>query len=158
MAVSAFHEAFETVIGNEGGYVDDPRDPGGETKYGISKRSYPGLVIAEVTMAQAKEIYYRDFWLPLQGDDLPIDIAIETFDAAANHGVYQATKLLQRALGVPDDGIIGPVTLAAAAKCPPAKFIARFNAERLFFYTDLENWPHHGKGWARRVAASLKRA
>ena len=152
-----FSVAFEQTIGHEGTYSNDPRDPGGETKYGISKRSYPSLDIAGLSLASAKQIYFRDFWLPMRGDDMPEDIAIEAFDAAVNHGVWQATRLLQRALRVADDGYIGPVTIAAAHSVDPARFVARFNGERLAFYADLPTWPTFGKGWARRVAAQLRR-
>ena len=158
LTVSPFARAFAIVIGHEGGFVDDPRDPGGATKYGISQRQYPDLDIRNLTLAQAQQLYFRDYWLPMRGDDLPEAIAIEVFDAAVNHGVRQAGRLMQRALRVADDGYIGPVTIAAARSVDPARFLARFNGERLMFYTDLATWPHHGRGWARRVASQLRRA
>lgn len=151
-----FQQAFERTIGFEGGYANDPRDPGGETKYGISKRAYPALDIANLTLAQAKAVYHRDYWRAVRGDELPAPIAIEVFDAAVNHGPKQAVRFMQRALQVADDGIIGPVTLGAAKKIDPAVFVARFNGERLMFYTDLKTWPAFGRGWSRRVAAQLR--
>lgn len=168
--MSPFDRAFETVVGHEGGLSLDWNDRGnwtsgvvgeGElkgTKYGIAAHAYPHLDIRNLTLEQAKDIFHRDYWLPIRGDDLPEVIAIEVFDAAVNHGVRRATLLMQRALKVADDGIIGPVTLAAAKSIHPAVFIARFNGERLAFYTDLDTWSHHGRGWSRRVAAQLVRA
>ena len=81
---------------------------------------------------------------------------MEVFDAAVKHGAKQAVLFMQRALKVAADGIIGPVTLGAAKKIDPAVFVARFNGERLMFYTDLKTWPSFGRGWSRRVAAQLR--
>ena len=165
-----FSVAFEQTVGHEGGLSLDRADRGnwttgrigeGElrgTKYGVSAMSYPDLDIAGLSLATARSIFFRDFWLPMRGDDLPEPIAIEAFDAAVNHGVRQATLLMQRALGVEADGYIGPVTLGAARNIAPARFLARFNGERLAFYTDLATWQAHGRGWARRVASNLRRA
>jgi lysozyme family protein len=151
-----FEHAFAIVIGHEGGYVNHPSDPGGETKYGISKRSYPALDIATLTLDDARAIYRRDYWNRIKGDDLPPHVAVQVFDAAVNHGCGQAIRLLQRACGVSEDGLIGPVTLATAQAMDPLRFLCRFNAARLEFYTDLPTWPTFGRGWARRVAKNLK--
>jgi len=168
VTISPFARAFEVVVGHEGGLSLDRADRGnwtsgtvgvGElrgTKYGIAAHVYPDLDIRNLTLAQARGLYYRDYWLPMRGDDLPEPIAVEAFDAAVNHGVRQATRLMQRALGVADDGYIGPVTLGAARNIAPARFVARFNGERLMFYTDLKTWPAFGRGWTRRVAAQLR--
>jgi lysozyme family protein len=153
-----FDTAFEALIGHEGGFVDHPNDPGGATKYGISKRSYPNEDIPNLTLARAKEIYRRDFWNAVKGDQLPYPVAFEVFDAAVNHGVGTAVRLLQKACGVSADGILGPVSLATAQAMDPLKFKCRFNGARLQFYTDLPNWQSFGKGWARRVANNLKDA
>lgn len=94
----AFDRAFEETIGLEGGYVNDPDDAGGETNFGISKRSYPDEVIAEMTIERAKEIYRRDFWDRLLLNDLHPHVAGEIFDTAVNTGPRTATKIAQRAL------------------------------------------------------------
>jgi lysozyme family protein len=150
-----FDRAFAAVIGHEGGYVNDPRDPGGETKFGISKRSYPHVNIAALTLEEAKAIYRRDFWDRVRGDELPYRTAFNAFDGAVNSGVSQSVKWLQRAVGVAEDGIFGPVTLAAASKRGPL-IAARYNAARLAFLTNLGTWPTYGKGWARRVAKNME--
>ncbi len=156
--MDAFQRAFELVIGHEGGYVNDPRDPGGETKYGISKRANPDVDIRGLTLAKAQWIYRQRYWLPLHADAMPEAAAIQVFDAAVNHGIKPATRMLQRALGVPVDGVIGPVTLNAMVSVDDARFVAHFAAERLMFYADLSSWPAFGRGWVRRVASNLRQA
>jgi lysozyme family protein len=151
-----FDDAFTHLIGEEGGYVNNPKDPGGETKFGISKRQYPDVDIKNLTLDGAKAIYRRDYWDVIKGDEMPYAIAFETFDAAVNHGTDRATLLLQEALGVSQDGEIGTVTLATAQAIDPNHFRMRFSGARLFFYTLLPTWPAFGKGWVRRVAANLK--
>lgn len=153
-----FDTAFDALIGHEGGYVNHPTDPGGETKYGISKRAYPGEDIKNLTIDRAKELYRRDYWSAIKGDSLPFPVAFEVFDSAVNHGVGQATRFMQRALGLSADGIIGPITLAKAQAVNPDQFRMKFNAERLDFYSDLPTWPAFGRGWCKRVANNLRRA
>ncbi len=153
----AFDQAFDRLIGHEGGYVNDPRDPGGETKFGISKRSYPHLDIASLTREQAKTIYQRDFWEPLGPDAHPA-IRFQAFDFAVNSGIQTAIRKLQRAIGAADDGLFGPRSRAALAAQPVSDVLMRFLAERLEFMTKLKNWPHHGAGWANRIAGNLRYA
>lgn len=151
----SFDDAFERTIGHEGGYVNDPHDPGGETKFGISRRAYPDEDIAGLTIMRARELYRRDYWDRVQGDQLPAWIASQVFDAAVNSGVKQASVWLQRAVGAQPDGVIGAKTIAAARRADPGTAVARFNAHRLHFMTALPTWPDFGKGWARRIAANL---
>lgn len=151
-----FDKAFARLIGHEGGYVNDPRDPGGETKFGISKRSYPQLDIKSLTLAEAKAICRRDYWDRAQCARLPDGVAIEVFDAAVNSGPGQAVRWLQRAVGVADDGHVGPLTLAAVARMDPEALQARYYGLRLDFMTRLSGWDAFGRGWARRIAANLQ--
>lgn len=153
-----FDYAFERLIGHEGGYVDHPNDPGGETKFGISKRSYPGEDIRGMTLARAKQIYRRDFWGPAGCDAVPSAIKFDLFDTAVNSGVRTAIKLLQRAVGEADDGVLGPQTLQAAQSMDPERLVARFNGWRLDYMNDLPTWPSFGRGWAQRIAENLKAA
>lgn len=149
-----FDEAFEKLIGHEGGYVNHPRDPGGETKFGITKRSYPREDIRNLTLERAKQIYKRDFWDKVHGDDLPYVVAFNLFDGAVNSGPSRAIKWMQEAAGVAADGIIGPQSLAAFHEGPEA-LAARYNGIRLRFMAGLSTWPTFGKGWARRIADNL---
>lgn len=153
-----FDRAFERLIGHEGGYVNDPRDPGGETKFGISKRSYPAEDIKGLTLERAKAIYRRDFWGVAGCDAVPDAMKFDLFDMAVNSGPVTAIKTLQRSAGVTPDGLLGPITLQALNSTPAPRLVARFNGHRLDFMTDLKTWPVFGKGWAKRVASNLKEA
>lgn len=153
-----FDTAFRLLIGHEGGYVNNPADPGGETKYGISKRSHPGEDIAAMTLERAKDIYRHEYWGPAGCDAVPDGIKFDLFDMAVNAGPRTAIRALQRAVSETDDGIIGPRTLQALSTMPSARLIARFNGHRLEHMASLTNWPAFGRGWARRIAANLKRA
>lgn len=150
-----FDEAFERLLGHEGGYVNHPHDPGGETKFGISKRSYPAEDIKALTVEQAKAIYKRDFWGPAGCDAIPEALRFDVFDTAVNSGVSAAVKMLQRAVGEDVDGVLGPLTLQAISSIPATRLSARYNATRLAFMSDLPTWPTFGRGWAKRIAANL---
>ena len=153
-----FDYFIERVLSHEGGYVNDPRDPGQETRWGISKRAYPQVDIRNLTRAQAVDIYRRDFWQRVRGDELPRGFAFQALDAAVNHGIGNAVRWMQRAAGVADDGVIGPVTLAAVQRAQPADLVLRFNAERLRFYAKLTTFATFGRGWVNRVAGNLEHA
>jgi lysozyme family protein len=150
-----FDEAFEILVGHEGGYTNNPADPGGETKFGICKRSYPDVDIKNLTLDAAKAIYRRDYWNKLGMDSLPPEVVYSLFDCAVNSGISQACKLLQRAVGAREDGVIGQVTIAQAKSISPLQLVVRLNATRLQFMTELKGWESFGKGWARRVAEVL---
>ena len=152
-----FDQAFDKLINHEGGYIFNPHDPGGETKFGISKRSYPHLDIHSLTLADAKTIYRRDFWDRAQCDKLHPDLAFDLFDGAVNSGIGQAIRWLQRAVGVADDGVVGPLTLASINRENDTSAIrARYSGHRLDFMTRLSTWDVFGKGWARRIAFNLQ--
>lgn len=150
-----FPKLIDRVLGHEGGYVNDPRDPGGETKWGISKRSYPHLDIKNLTREGAIAIYRRDFWDKAKLGQFTLAAAYQFLDGAVNSGIGQASRWLQRSVGVADDGVIGPATLAAMKATDNNDILLRFLGQRLMFMTDLKNWPAHGRGWARRIARLL---
>ena len=152
-----FDDAFEALMGHEGGYVNDPRDLGGETRFGISKRAYPSIDIKALSLADAKAIYRRDYWLPAGCEAVPEALRFDLFDMAVHSGVRAAILALQKAAKVAEDGVLGPNSLAAIAASDPAVLIARFNGARLSMMTELSTWPSFGKGWARRVASNLMR-
>jgi lysozyme family protein len=151
-----FDMCFDKLVAHEGGYVNHPNDPGGETKYGISKRAYPQVDIKTLTLADAKAIYRRDYWDRAQCDKLPHNIAYLVFDCAVNSGIGQAIRFLQRAVGVADDGVMGPVSVNAVNRMESGSLDARFLGQRLEFMTKLSTWDTFGKGWARRIADQLK--
>lgn len=154
--MSQFDSLIGRVLSHEGGYVNDPKDPGGETQWGISKQSYPNVDIRSLKREQAIELYRRDFWQRVQGDKLPAAVAFQVLDAAVNHGIGNAVRWMQRAAGVADDGVIGPRTLAAISATSPADLVLLFNAERLDFYAKLGTFDRFGRGWTRRVAGNLR--
>jgi lysozyme family protein len=138
----AFQRAAERVLGDEGGYVDNPADPGGETKFGICKRDYPDLDIAALTREQAISIYYRDWWQRYGYADLPGPIAVKLLDLAVNIGPGHAGRCLQRALRacgrrMIDDGVVGPVTTAAARAANQVALLAALRSEAAGYYRTL---------------------
>jgi len=154
-----FDEAFVRLLGHEGGYANDSRDPGGETMWGVTRRvatanGYTGPM-REMTQAQAKSIYLARYWRPALIDRLPLELRFHVFDAAVNSGVGQAIRWMQRAVGAVDDGVIGPETLGALATVPGTVAAARFTGHRLQFMTSLTTWTAFGRGWANRIAKNL---
>jgi lysozyme family protein len=152
-----FDDAFTALIGHEGGYVNNPADPGGETKFGISKRTYPMEDIKALTLDRAKAIYLNDFWGPAGCDAVPDEMKFDLFDTAVNSGVGRAVRFLQAAVGGTQDGSLGPHTLLAVATANPEKLLRRFNGARLHFMTGLPTWQTFGRGWAERIAQNLSR-
>lgn len=162
-----FDQAFDRLIGHEGAFSDDPKDPGnwtggrvhvGElkgTKYGIAANTYGDLDIKNLTLDDARKIYYRDWWLKAGADQLDAAIVFQLWDFAVNAGMSTAMRALQRAARVSDDGNIGPLTLRAVRAMSTTDVLMRFAAQRLRFYTSLSTWPTYGKGWTNRVAGQL---
>lgn len=150
-----FDGAFDRLMGNEGGYVNDPADPGGETNWGISKRAYPDVDIKNLTRDGAKAIYLADFWNHVGAEGLPDGVVFQLFDFAVNSGIQTAIRHFQDAIDVAEDGNFGPVSKTAAAKFSEAELIMRILGARLYFMTSCSNWPDAGKGWARRIASDL---
>lgn len=154
-----FDEAFHQLLGHEGGYSDHKADPGGATMWGVTERvarahGYTGHM-RDLPVALAKQIYRASYWDAVRADELPAVARYSVFDAAVNSGVSQSVKWLQRALGVSDDGAMGPKTLAAAKTADGQALKAKMLGTRLQFMTDLPSWPSFGRGWARRVASLL---
>jgi lysozyme family protein len=146
----SFDRAIPLVLKFEGGYVNDLRDPGGETNWGISKRAYPDLDIRGLTEAQARAIYRRDYWQPLRCDDIPWPLSLAVFDAGVNQGLQAATTMLQRVVGVTQDGRLGPVTLRAVNRAGPDA-TANYLTERALRYQGTRNFDRFGRGWLRRI-------
>jgi lysozyme family protein len=141
-------QSIRNVIRHEGGYVNNPKDPGGETKFGISKRAYPTMDIGKITEEDATLIYDRDYWQRIQGDKLPPDVANMVLDIAVNSGVFRAVRILQAACGVTIDGKIGPRTIDAAKAPGVLEAMAEIRRK---FYRSLSTFEHFGKGWLIRV-------
>ncbi len=164
---AAFQAAVAWVIAEEGGYTNDPGDPGNwtggavgsgqcnGTNFGISAAAYPTLDIASLTEAEAEAIYAQDYWTPIQGDALPPALVLVVLDAAVNSGVSQSGIWLQVVVGATTDGNIGPATLAAvrAWSGGAADLCAEVLAQRIAALGCDPNFSTFGLGWSRRCAA-----
>lgn len=154
-----FEDAFTRLVAVEAGYVNNPNDPGGATRWGVTERvarsyGYTGDMF-DYPLDEAKKVYKASYWNMSRIDDLPEDIRYDVFDAAVNSGISQATKWLQAACGTVTDGRIGPATVAAAQAINPQELKRKFTGYRLNFMTDLPTWGSFGRGWAKRIAKNL---
>ena len=147
----SFDRAFQVTVGVEGGYVNDPADPGGETRYGISKRAHPDIDIKALTLEQAQAIYRRDYWQAASCERMPPKIAIAVFDAAVHHGPKTAVKLLQRALRVADDGEYGRITHGTLQSRDTNETLDLLLAQRAIYLTTCPAWPTYKLGWLKRL-------
>jgi lysozyme family protein len=152
--MTGFEDAFQKLLLHEGGYVNDPDDPGGETKYGITKRTYPDVDIKSLTTDQARAIYKRDYWDRVSGDVIGSTRAAAVFDFAVNAGVGTSIRLAQTVAGTAADGVMGPKSIAAISSTDESLFVAAFRLGRIARYTHLcEKNPKLKKylfGWVRR--------
>lgn len=159
MAAANFERALALVLAHEGGYVDHPKDPGGATNLGVTIGTLSDWLgrpatkneVRALTRATVAPIYRKNYWDRVRGDELPAGVDYCVFDFAVNSGAGRAIPSLQRAIGVADDGKIGPITLTAARDKPSAQTIERICADRLAFLRRLSTWADFGKGWSRRV-------
>lgn len=163
--MNTFDDALELLLEHEGGYVDDPNDAGGKTKFGISDRrdgKVDGLAdidgdgvgdvkIIELELKQVAEIYRREYWDRCKCSLLSPALATALFDTAVNCGNGLAARLLQRVLQVEDDGIIGPITIRHANDADQGLLVSMLLAERQIHNAALKNWAYYGRGWTRRV-------
>lgn len=155
-----FEDAWEALVGNEGGYSNDPNDPGGETMWGVTARvarawGYTGDMKL-LPLATAQEIAKKEYWNKYQCDAFDIHVGFQVLDAAYNGG--HPAQWLQKSAGVIQDGVIGTKTIKAVNTLDPRVVCLRFDAYRLQYLTELGTWPNFGKGWARRIAANMLRA
>ena len=152
--------AMVALMKHEGNFSNHPKDPGGMTNLGVTQRvweEWVGHPVSEkemraLTPAIVAPMYKKKYWDKVHGDDLPSGVDLAVFDFAVNSGPGRAAKMLQRVLGVAEDGAIGPQTLAKAVSIDSSKLIADYNAARLAFLQALPTWATFGNGWGRRVA------
>lgn len=155
---------------HEGGYSTNRADPGnwtggkvgkGElkgTKAGIAAASYPNLDIKNLTAAQIEQIYEREYWNVVRGDELPVGVDLSTYDYGVNSGNSRAIKTLQKVAGAAQDGKVGRATLAAVRAKKAIVVIQGINDSRLGFLQGLAIWKTFGKGWGARVGDVRARA
>ena len=160
---SRFVTVIDDLFESEGGYVDNPKDPGGCTSMGITigtLKDWRGEPVTcddvrALSRDEASKIYFAKYWNALSCSSLPPGLDYIVFDFGVNAGVSRSAKTLQTILARSDpevrvDGVIGPLTLAAVAKSSPQALIEAFHTERMRFYQNLSTWDTFGKGWARR--------
>ena len=156
--MAAFDIAVDAVLEHEGGYVDHPEDPGGATNMGITfktlERWRGGRPITKEDVKallrnEAVEIYRSYYWNVCRCDDMPAPVGFIVFDCAVNQGPGRAAQLIQRAVKVSADGIIGPKTMAEINAADPAELVSEFCARRASHYATLN--PTFHLGWYRRL-------
>lgn len=154
-----FDRSLALVLRSEGGFVNNPKDPGGATNKGITLGTFRTTVKADATVADLKAItpaqvaavYRKHYWDAIRGDDLPGGVDYAVFDYAVNSGPGRAAKHLQGAVGAPVDGAIGPTTLNAVHKAKASDVIRVLCSARLRFLQGLPTWSTFGRGWGSRV-------
>lgn len=156
-----FEPALAEVLAHEGGWSDHPKDPGGATMRGVTISTYAAhkgravtkTELRNISTAELEAIYRGRYWDKVRGDDLPRGLDLVTFDPAVNSGLIRGAKWLQQALGVAQDGKVGPVTIKAAGLAKPVTVIQKACSARMGFLRGLGTWGTFGKGWSRRVAS-----
>jgi lysozyme family protein len=159
MAAENWEKAFQLVLKHEGGFVNHPKDPGGMTNLGVTKKVWEEFIGREVderemralTPDVVKPLYKKNYWDKIKGDQLPSGVDYAAYDLAVNSGTGRAAKYLQRIAGVPDDGVIGPKSMEAILSCDPVETVDAICDMRLDFLQRLPTWNTFGKGWGRRV-------
>ena len=157
--MNRFETCIPRILKDEGGFVNHPRDPGGATNKGITIATYRRYInpkgtaadLKKLTQAQAVKVYKAEYWDKVSADKLPVGVDYVVADFGVNSGPGRAIKHLQRAVGVTEDGVIGPATLAAVKRVSPATIVQRITDSRMQFLRKLDTWPTFGEGWTSRV-------
>lgn len=158
--ISNWQKSFELMLKSEGGYVNNPADPGGMTNLGVTKATWENWVgrasdeaeMRSLTPEKVEPLYKKKYWDAVRADDLPVGLDYLMFDFGVNAGPGRAIKLLQSAVGVTPDGGFGPLTLAAVQAIDPVELIEKFSQAKEDFYRSLGTFATFGKGWLNRVA------
>lgn len=152
-------KCLETILHHEGGYVNHPKDPGGETNLGVTKRVYEEFGgtkdMKELTREDVEPIYKKNYWDRVKGDQLPAGLDLCVFDFGVNAGTGRAAKFLQKIIGTTVDGGIGPNTLKALEAYIQIEGLSAtidtYQKNRQEYYEGLSTFDTFGKGWTRRV-------
>jgi lysozyme family protein len=159
-------KCFQMVLVHEGGYVNDPRDPGGRTNLGVTQRAWEAYLNRSSTEQEmrtltpniVKPFYKAMYWDKIKGDQLPSGVDYAAYDLAVNSGVGRSAKYLQEIAGVTADGAIGPKSIEAIKACDPKELAGALCDMRLDFLKRLPTFATFGKGWSRRVAEVKEKA
>jgi len=158
--ISNWQKSFELMLKSEGGYVNNPADPGGMTNLGVTKATWENWVgrasdeaeMRSLTPEKVEPLYKKKYWDAVRADDLPVGLDYLMFDFGVNAGPGRAIKVMQSAVGVTPDGGFGPLTLAAVQAIDPVELIEKFSQAKEDFYRSLGTFATFGKGWLNRVA------
>lgn len=161
-----FETALEMLLEHEGGYVNHPKDPGGETNLGVTKRTWAKWLgrdinegeMKELTPEDVAELYKKEYWDRLKCDNLPTGLDFFCFDWGVNSGTGRSAKALQRIISVAQDGAIGPKTLRALEDHNAKEVVDLMHSRRQEFYENLTTFETFGKGWTRRNKKALKQS
>jgi lysozyme family protein len=154
-----FERCLKFVLDHEGGWSDDPHDPGGATMKGVTLLTYKAYLMRLPTKEELRNIpdehlidlYKTRYWDNAGCDDLEIGVDLVVFDMAVNSGVGRSSRILQRCVGANADGAIGPKTITLTKGILPCDLVIRFSTERRNFYKTLETFDRFGRGWMRRT-------
>jgi lysozyme family protein len=155
----SFKECLDLVLKSEGGYVNNPADPGGMTNLGVTKRVWEEFIgheadekeMRSLTPEKVAPLYEQKYWRPCYGEVLPRGLDFVVFSMGVNAGPGRSVKLLQSAIGCVPDGVIGPKTRGLICDSNTAIIISKFSEARREYYRSLKNFPIFGKGWLARV-------
>jgi lysozyme family protein len=161
-----YNEALKAILKHEGGFVNHPKDPGGMTNLGVTKKVWEEWVkhpvdekaMRALTPELVSPMYKKKYWDAVKGDELPDGLDYLMFDFAINAGPGRAIKTMQKAIGTTPDGAIGPKTMQSLKEMNPAQLIEKFSVEKESFYRSLPTFQTFGKGWLRRVAEAKDHA
>ena len=164
--ISNWQKSFELMLKSEGGYVNNPADPGGMTNLGVTKATWENWVgrasdeaeMRSLTPEKVEPLYKKKYWDAVRGDELPAGLDYLMFDFAVNAGAGRAIKTLQTAIGVTPDGGFGSITMAAVQAVDPVELIEKFSQAKENFYRSLTTFSTFGKGWLNRVADVKQKA
>jgi lysozyme family protein len=154
---SNFQECLDLVLKSEGGWVNNPADPGGETNLGVTKRVWEEYVghavktMKNLTKDDVAPMYELKYWRPCYCEVLPRGLDFVVFSMGVNAGPGRSVKLLQQSIGCVPDGVIGPRTRELISASNSANLIAKFSETRREYYRSLKTFPIFGKGWLARV-------
>ena len=166
MAAQNYQKCLDMILHHEGGYVNHPKDPGGETNLGVTKRVYEDWGgtkdMKDLEVEDVAPIYRKNYWDRIKADDLPSGLDLCVFDFGVNAGTGRAAKYLQTMIGTVADGGIGPNTLRALGNYVESEGVAtaikNYQAERQSYYESLSTFETFGRGWTRRVEETTESA
>ena len=162
MAEKNYQKCLETILHHEGGYVNHPKDPGGENNLGFTKRVYEewggSKDMKDLLVEDVAPIYKKNYWDKVKGDDLPSGLDLCVFDFGVNAGPGRSAKALQGIVGATQDGGIGPQTLKSVSQYEPKDMVNKMHDKRQGFYEGLKTFDTFGKGWTRRNLETREKA